>query len=281
MANFRAPFALRVQNSAEVLSVDQKTLLEDLSEAGITETRAFLLDYPTTTVEDLYVILKRLNVSRSPSNLQLKAAAGILKGDLPVIDMDRINEIKTETVKTLDRLYDKSGCPSFTANDSIYLHLDEQGRIGQPIQQMTDHDLLVRYAEDRDFATSWELQRRSRNQPFIVLKSPIGKPGDLDLTEPGHEEIDLKMSLELLKTCRKKGTPDNITSAQTGYMVPVYRISELDMTNRIIELCPICKDQVVLNRGYCPECHRYHMVGTIRLIRKCPSYMLRPAQIGN
>ena len=278
MANFRAPFALRVQNSAEVLSVDQKTLLEDLSEAGITETRAFLLDYPTTTVEDLYAILKRLNVSRPPSNLQLKAAAGILKGDLPVIDMDRINEIKTETVKTLDRLYDEViSNKSFTANDSIYLHLDEQGRIEQPIQQMTDHDLLVRYAEDRDFATSWELQRRSRDQPFIVLKSPIGKPGDLDLTEPGHEEIDLKMSLELLKACRKKGTPDDITSVQTGYMVPVYRISELDMANRVIELCPFCKDLVILNRGYCPECHSYNMTNVKRFIRKCPSYMLRPA----
>lgn len=217
-------FSDRVSKVSEILNVPSSTVSEILKKEGLEDTPSgiSLLNASTTTVEDLIEIL-RTGIPEA-KKLQIKAAASALKGDDP---LQKNPEPRVVNAVTTDQLAQP---------------LMEFLKNSKPIQQWSDKELLERYAEKREYEVEQELNLRSKNQTFIILLA--GKH------EPGKEAIDIEASLELLKSARKRTNPTMIHHGET--VVPVYRIAELNLQDRIMEICPICGQ--FLWKGYCEKC---------------------------
>jgi len=208
----------RVEKSAELLSVQSKVIVEALKKAGIEDNPSglALLNASTTTPEDLVSILQD-NIPLA-KKLQLKAAAAILKGDDPLAQSPEPRPVKVESIADIIKA-------------------------SRPIEQWSDRELIDQYLKERLIEVEQELSKRAKNQPWVILK-----PGKY---EPGKEEIDIDASMDLLKMARKGKT--NPTIIPCGESVsPVYRITELNLQDRIIEICPICGGS--LWKGYCEKC---------------------------
>ena len=221
-------FKDRVTKSAELLSVEKKFLEEDLKKAGIDNdsTGVSLLDSETTTIEDLVGIIETGCGTGIP-NLKLKAAASILKG----------NTLTRTTTPTDNKMQVVN---ADTQNQTIADVL----KANRPIEQWQDRELLERFAKDKEYKIEQELHKRAKQQNFIVLIPSKKK------YEPGKESIDIEATLELLKSARKRTNPSMLPVE--GKVLPVYKITELNPEDRIIELCPFCGE--TLYKGYCEKC---------------------------
>lgn len=221
-------FKDRVKESAELLSVEKKSLEEDLKKAGIENdsTGVSLLDSETTTIGDLEGILHAGCGNGVPS-LKLKAAASILKG----------NSLTKTTTPPDNKM------PVVNA-DAQAQTIVEVLKANRPIEQWNDRELLERYVKDREYKVEQELHKRAKQQNFVVL-IPSEKR-----YEPGKEAIDIETSLELLKGTRKRVNPSMLST--NGKVLPVYKITELNPEDRIVELCPFCGE--TLYKGYCERC---------------------------
>ncbi len=220
-------FTDRISETAELLSVLPKTLTEDLNKAGISSdsTGESLLNASTTTVEDLVGILEA-GCANSVPNLKLKAAASVLKGN--------------SLTKTTTPNDNKMPVVQADADQKTLVEVLKEQR---PIANWSDRDLLERYSKDREHQVEQELNRRAKQQNFIVLV-------DGKFFEPGKEEIEIDVSLDLLKSARKRTNPSMIPHGDK--VVQVYKITELNIEDRLVELCPICGE--LLFRGYCEKC---------------------------
>lgn len=222
-------FIDRVSKAAELLAVKPESLTKTLEDAGIKNdsTGVSLLEASTTDLEDIISILKAVNAGKSVNSqfpvLKLKAAASILKGSDPFEkkEMDIHSDLSNHYIETVEDIVKST----------------------RPLEQQNDRELLERYAKDRENSIEQELHKRAKQQNFIVLKQ--GK------FEPGKEEIDIEMSLDLLKTARKRTNPSMVSIE--GRVVPVYKIIELNLDDRIMELCPFCGES--LYKGYCQKCN--------------------------
>lgn len=221
--------SLRAVKAAEILSVQVSDLLELLKDQGIGDNSAGLelLDSPTTTVEDLVEILI---TGKFPSVLPVKkipakAAANALKNS-------------TSTEKKVHSL----------AELGVSSDISVLAQALKPIQQWDDKSLLENFISTRSAESEEELDRRAKHQKFVVLKDP--STVNLKKFEPGREEIDVEATLNLLRSSRKRATP-SVIPIQGGFAV-VYRVTELNPQDRMIELCPICGE--ALYQGYCEKC---------------------------
>jgi len=215
----------RIDKAAELLAVKPKSLTESLESNGIKNdsTGVFLLEASSTSLEDIICILQLVDAqSMDKKKLQLKAAASILKGEDP---FKKQEEAKPKVAEA--------------SNVQVIADIIKSTR---PLEQHNDRELLERYVLDRDHQVEQELNKRARQQNFVLLK-----PGKF---EPGKEEIDIENSLDLLKLARKRTNP-TITSID-GKVLPIYKITELNLEDRILDLCPICGES--LYRGYCEQC---------------------------
>lgn len=218
--NDLSSFNTRAEKAAEVLDSDPFTILEILAKLGVTNDPIGLrlLNAKTTTTE---ILEKALSDMPQKGILQIRAAASYLKGIDP---------------------FQQDPEPVTKDQNSIVDALVQVVQANKPIQQMKDKELLELYIQDRNFEVEQELHRRSRSQPFIILQE--GK------FEPGKELIDLNETLDLLKAARKRNNPSIYPLGDR--VVTVYRITELNMNDRITEICPLCGD--TLYKGYCQKC---------------------------
>jgi hypothetical protein len=217
-------FLDRVSKAAEILGIPSTDLVVVLKQNGIEDTDmgVSLLNASTTSIEDLSEILQ--SGVPNAKRLQLKAAASMLKGDDP---MQKSPEPRVVSATPVEQLAQP---------------LMEYLKTAKPIQQWADRELLERYVADREYEVEQELHKRAKSQPFIVLL-----PGK---HEPGKESLDIETCLELLKAARKRTNPSIIPNG--GSVVQVYRITELNLRDRILETCPICGQ--TLWKGYCEKC---------------------------
>jgi hypothetical protein len=130
--------------------------------------------------------------------------------------------------------------------ESQYQTLAEIMKSNRPIEQWSDRELLERFSKEREYEVEQELHKRAKQQNFIVLV-PAEKR-----YEPGKEVIDIETSLELLKAARKRTNPTMLPVE--GKVLPVYKITELNPEDRIVELCPLCGES--LYKGYCEKCQQ-------------------------
>lgn len=215
--------SLRIKEASSVLGLqDHSKLLAILNSIGV-DTGSLglgLLDSGICTQEYIEGILS--TDFKDTGILLIKAAAQYLKGIDPFEKKQEAPQIESSTEANV---------------------LLEYLRINKPIAQMRDDELITVWSTNRDSEIENELHKRSRGQAFIVLKS--GKH------TPGKEEIDIPQSLELLKNARKRVNP-SIIPYENNTFATVYKISELNINDRIIETCPICGE--ILWKGYCPSC---------------------------
>ena len=207
----------RVQKSADYLGMPESDLTKALNGIGIdvTDQGLQLIESEISSEE---VLLMELSVTLSVPSLKLRVAIAILKGKDPFKKIPEDRVVKVTDADTLAEVI----------------------KATRNIQQVKDRELIELYDKDRDFEIEQELNRRANNQRFIVLK----KEGD-------KISIDIDTSLELLKRSRKMTVP-TIIPGPDNKIVPVYRITELNPEDRVVELCPICGE--ILWKGYCQKC---------------------------
>lgn len=221
---------VRFEKAAESLKLqisEVPTLKESLSEHGIEENEDGLryLNSRVISQEDLIEILTKSFDGKG--KFCIKAAAMYLKG------IDPFEEEIPQVVK-----------PEIpVSGESTSATIIEFIQANKPIGQMTDAELLTMWDKSRDDNLESELSRRAKGQSFIVLK-----PGR---HLPGKEKIDIEYTLELLKSARKRSNP-TIVPYEGNTFATVYKITELNVSDRIIELCPICGE--ILWKGYCSAC---------------------------
>jgi len=243
MSRNTTPLGDRVQKAAEILQIEVEKIEQALDCLGIEVGDEFsekLIDAETTTEA---MIQQRLvdflghgvtHPSKAQKTARLAAAVAILK------DRDPFKKDEPGQVVSLT---DPSKSTGNQLVETVVKHLDE----ARPISQLKDRELLERYVQVRDFEMEQELSRRAKNQPFIVLKEN-GKH------EPGKEPIDVDASMDLLKSARKGRTNPTIVpyGADKDKVANVYRITELNLDDRKVEICPICGE--TLYKSYCEKC---------------------------
>ncbi|MBD3261064.1 MAG: hypothetical protein GF334_05180 [Candidatus Altiarchaeales archaeon] len=217
----------RAEKAAEILNINPEEVLEMLKDIGIDNSDFGLkiLNAGTTNEGDICAVLIK-DVKEGNLCLREKAAAAILKGRDPFAVEEKKAESKSEST------------------NSVVETLVKTIQGNRPIQQWKDRELLETYDTDRDPEMEQELHRRAKAQPFIILK-------ENGTTNPGDEPIDIEESLDLLKAARRGRK--NPTIYPVGEVVKnVFMVTELNMDDRITELCPLCNE--ALYRGYCAHC---------------------------
>jgi hypothetical protein len=220
----------RFQKAAESLKLQDSevpALKELLSSHGIAENDEGLkyLNSRVIGQEDLVEILQKSYAGKG--KFCVKAAAMYLKGEDPF--GEESHEVKKSETSV--------SCDSSSAAIIEFIQANK------PIGQMTDPELLALWDKNRDNTTEQELNRRAKGQPFIVLKAGT--------QVPGKEQVDFDYTIEMLKSSRKRSNPTIIPYEENTF-ASVYKISELNLNDRIIEMCPICGE--ILWKGYCSAC---------------------------
>lgn len=233
----------RVAKSAEILKTDSEKVKQALECLGIDVGDEFsekLIDAETTTEdmirEKLFDFLGRSSDPKTaPKPARVAAAVAILKGRDP---FSKPEEKALE--QSNNPVLINSSSTDLTGLDKLTVALLQS----RPVSQLKDRELLEKYVQERDLEQERELDHRARSQPFIILK-------DGEKKEPGKEPIDIDASLDLLKRARK-GKVNNTIVPYGDKVANVYRVTELNMDDRKVELCPICGEP--LYKGYCEKC---------------------------
>jgi len=218
----------RVAKVAEMLGTHTKIIEERLTESGVKDNEygIKLLESSVVSIEDIVRVLEK--IVGHEQRFSLKAAASILKGQ------DPFAKATVEIGNTASGNY---------ANSTAVVLVNALKDL-RTISQMKDRELLELYDIDREVEVEQELNRRSKNQPFVILQG--------ESYFPGKEIINIADSMEQLKRARKGYTIPTLVPGTNGKVVRVYRITELNPDDRIVELCPICGD--ILYKGYCSKC---------------------------
>lgn len=218
----------RVEKAAGTLKVTTDEILKVLETNGIENNDEGLkyLNSRLVTLEMLQQFL--FDGFKDRPLVKLTAAATYLKGEDPFAE--EIPDKKPEPVA--------QETPQPTTSSIIELI-----QTSKPIGNLRDDELLILWSKNRDVSYETELSKRAKGQAFIVLK-----PGK---HIPGQEDIDISLSLELLKSARRRINPTIVPYAGNTFQ-SVYKISELNINDRIIETCPICGE--ILWKGYCSSC---------------------------
>jgi hypothetical protein len=222
----RAKYLHRINEVAGLLNEKPDHIQGMLSHAGIALEA---LDQDSVTFGSLVDIMRGI----TKDNVKILESVGILKGQALV---RRFNEGSLE--KAVSKTLKNVTGPSVSSESKVVkvLNLD--------IPQMDDYALVKRYHTNREPEVAWELDRRAKGQPFIVL-AERGKRGE--------EGLDIEVTLQLLRNSRRKINQDIIEGSTED--IPVYKARDMDLTNRVIYLCPLCGD--VLYKEWCDTCHKY------------------------
>lgn len=217
----------RLEDAAKVLGVTKRTLAKVMSKIGITETEEGLSLLDAYTTNEVFLVSTMREIPGDVQELKMFAAAEILKGRDPFAKQEPKKDEKTQ---------------STSSPDAVTAAVVEAIRSQKDINQMKDRELLDLYQVERDYEVEQLLHRKAKYQPFVVLEA-----GDAD---PGKEKINIEATLDLLKRARRDKTPDMVPVGDD--LFPVYKITELNKEDRVIDLCPICGG--TLYKSYCGSC---------------------------
>jgi len=207
-------FDERLKKIAPILNYKNPKLIKNiLVDEGIEDET--ILDASTTTEDDLVEILMTLGGTKK---LKAKMCASILKGKDPHEKDSGIIEL-----------------PNKKSESSVIADLIKANR---PVTQWSDEEVLKGYIESDGDDLEAELQRRSKNRPFIILNK-----------NSERQEIDVDDSLFMLKRARKEEIPSSMTTGD-GRFVKIFKISQYSKENRIHHESPL-RPGVILFDGYC------------------------------
>jgi len=202
------PFEERVEKAAKILKTKPSKLITILTDIGIDG-----LDVLDS--EALTPIQISEELPNDIPRLKSIAVAGVLKD----------NGCKVGEVNK-----------SETSNSNAIIALLESQK---PVASWSDEEILNGYIESDREDLETELQRRSKNRPFIILT---------DDTDP--QEINVKASLTYLKRARKENIPSPIILADKT-IIKTYKVEEYHRRNRVCDESPF-KENVALFDNYCP-----------------------------
>lgn len=270
----QAPLSVRIEEAAEILNSKTDLVAKALSAAGIdnNEDGLKLLESGIVGNQDIETALSE---EIEAPFLKMRAAASTIFGHNPFkekVSHDIPKDTAEEDTKDEKELspwarqliYEEDKRKSKTSSslaDSIAAGLKEAfPNIKTDFKQLNDKDLLQLYIDEKDYEVEMELSRRAKHQYFVVLGE--------------DKNIDVEASLDLLKRARRMVNPSIVPVGDS--VVPVYRITELNPEENIIELCPLCGE--VMYKGYCSSCEsNFAGIGEeerayVRLIANTPSF---------
>jgi len=218
----------RVVKAASILGIPTKVIEKKLAENGVKDNEygIKLLESSVVSVEDIVRVLGK--IIGYEQSLSLKAAASILKGQDPFF----------KATMEIGNTYTDNYANTTT---TVLVNALKDLRM---ISQMKDRELVELFMMEHSIEVEGELQKRSRNNPFVILRD--------EKHAPGQVLIDLEQTLFQLHRARKGYAVPTMVPGTDGKVVRVYRITELNPDDRIVELCPICGD--ILYKGYCSKC---------------------------
>jgi len=206
------------------------------------------------TTSDIETILKKIGIENNDDGLRFLNSKITTLGVLESTIRETYNEIGVVIVIAASHYL--KGVDPFAAEESSVPSapvvaseptpaavLVDFIQANKNVCNMSDSELLGLWVKFRDDAMETELNRRSKGQPFIVLQ-----PGK---HTPGKEEINTEITLDLLRTARRRTVPSIVPLADNTFAT-VFKISELNINDRIIETCPICGE--ILWKGFCSAC---------------------------
>jgi hypothetical protein len=218
---------IRYQKATDVLRLEKVAVLEEILEKqGIRKDEEGLRYLDSNIVSEKK--LEEIFSTSLPNTgfFLVKAAVLYLKGIDPFVPP--VKEDKEKEIREKD-----------SGTDILLRYMQEN----KPVEQMSDKDLLNLWIEKREESMERELNKRAKGQPFIILK--------MKKTEPGKEIIDAEFSLEMLKSSKKRTNP-SIVPYENNTFATVYKITELNIDDRLIEYCPFCGE--TLWKSYCSKC---------------------------
>lgn len=205
------PFEDRVEKAAKILNINPNQLTEALKKSGVDCLE--ILDSSSVSVEDLVcAISPPLGLSFEIPFIKAKVAAGILKKS-------------TESPEIVE--LPKAG------SDTSLVDLIRNQR---PVSQWSDEEVLTKYIQTDDEQYESELQRRSKNRRFIVLKE-------------GNKEVDVEASLLMLKRARKEEIP-SFFIGEDKKVIHIYKVEAYHIENRVRYESPL-RPGVMLFDGFC------------------------------
>jgi len=211
------PFEDRVEKAAKILNINPNQLTEALKKSGVDCLE--ILDSSSVSVEDLVcAISPPLGLSFEIPFIKAKVAAGILKIDVPKDGSDTSKD-GSDTSKV--------------GSDTSLADLIKSQR---PVSQWSDEEVLTKYIETDDEQYESELQRRSKNRRFIVLKE-------------GNKEVDVEASLLMLKRARKEEIP-SFFIGEDKKVIHIYKVEAYHIDNRVRYESPL-RPGVMLFDGFC------------------------------
>jgi hypothetical protein len=233
------PIEIRIKKAADVLKIQKVDFEQTVKAVFGIELNAEglqMLDAQTTTEPVIVDMLSAYPYSR----LCLLAVAAILKGRDPFAKQEEVSMVNNSTIVKADTVIE----------GSVIAHqFVELTKSLRDPKQLKDKELLELYDKERDYEVEQELHRRAGFQHFIVLKAdPITMSDSAISTK---KAIDIEMSLELLKRSRRMVNPSIVP--QGDLYVNVYRITELNPEDQIVEICPFCGE--ITYKGYCENCN--------------------------
>jgi hypothetical protein len=247
-ASFDLPsIEIRIKKAADVLKVDYDDFRKTVSDSlgiDLNDESLQLLNAQTTTEQ---IIIETLKGYSYPL-LKLLAAAAILKGRDPFVKKE---EVPQNTFTTSE------GGNSVINNSTV---VEESGIVHQFVEltkslrdpkQMKDKELLELYDKERDYEVEQELHRRANFQHFVVLKPSLVDGYRSFFPYSTKKDIDIDMSLELLKRSRRMVNPTLVR--QGDVFVNVYRVTELNPEDQIFEICSFCGE--IMYDSYCEHCN--------------------------
>lgn len=239
----------RAEKAAKALHISTVDLLKILTEEGISNDEAglMLLNSHSLSIEDIAAVLKGKSIIIVDDGSRIDALYGKVQ-EIKALPARAAAGILKAHIRAGAPAPEISGYPGVLTSTKQAQDLAALALALKPIQQWDDKALLENFIATRSPETEAELDRRAKHQKFVVLKNPA--TANLKKYEPGKEEIDVEHTLDLLRVTRKRTTPGTI-SVPGGFAI-VYRITDLNMQDRVLELCPICGES--LYNGYCEKC---------------------------
>lgn len=205
------PFKDRVEKAAKILNIKPNQLTEALKKSGADCLE--ILDSSSVSVEDLVcAITPPVCLSLEIPFIKAKVAAGILKKSTEAPEIVELPK---------------------TGSDTSLVDLIRNQR---PVSQWSDEEVLTKYIETDDEQYESELQRRSRNRRFIVLKE-------------GNKEVDVDASLLMLKRARKEEIPSFFIGEDKN-VIHIYKVEAYHIDNRVRYESPL-RPGVILFDGFC------------------------------
>lgn len=229
-------FEERVNKAASILKTSPEIIEKALKKLGV-ENDEFALGFMASSAlreDEIIQAIQHEEIGHDqglPSTYEsafplprLRYAISILRGTAPEDPSANIKSPMMEEVRSQSEVKELT--------EAIIKGL----AFSKPLEQMKTDELLRAYLAEDDQDLEAELIRRSYGKRFIVVR--------------GSDNVDIELSLEILKRARKKEEIPTSYVGADGEFLSIYTVMEYSPASRVMEESPLSPSTFLFD-GYC------------------------------